>query len=108
VSEETIVKKTVPERLKKLGKLYEERNKVYGNPFADFGYVLYYMFGGRLVLETPEEFGRFSLFMAHWGKMSRYSAAIKSGGHADSMDDLAVYAQILREFDDEWANRRKK
>jgi hypothetical protein len=100
-------KKTVPSRLAELGKLYEERNAAYGNPFLDFGQALHVMFGGRLVLETPEEFGRFSLFMAHIGKISRYCASIKKGGHADSMDDLAVYAAILREYDDEWAERRK-
>jgi len=101
-------KSSVPDRLAELGRLYRARNRVYGDPFADFGYVLHYMFGGRLVLETPEEFGRFSLFMAHWGKMSRYSASIKRGGHPDSMDDLAVYCMILREYDDEWERRRRK
>jgi len=101
-------KNSVPDRLARLGKLYRDRNGAYGDPFVEFGHALYVMFGGPLTLETPEEFGRFSLFMAPIGKISRYCASIKRGGHADSLDDLAVYAQILREYDDEWAKRRKR
>src|SRR5215471_194437 len=96
------VKITIPDRLSKLGDLFRERNAVYGRNYLEFGTALYAMFGGPLTLETPEEFGRFSMFMHVVGKVSRYSQMIKRGGHADSLDDLSVYAQILQEFDDEW------
>lgn len=95
----------MPDRLKALGDVYRERNKLYGNTYLEFGRSLYFMFGGPITLSTPEEYGRFSMFMHIVGKVSRYSQMVKRGGHEDSLNDLSVYAQILQEFD-EYHRRR--
>jgi len=94
-------KRSVPDRLKDLGKLYAERNKLYGNNYKSFGNILSGMFPNGLCLHTAEEFNRFALFLQIIHKQTRYARSIISGGHADSLDDTAVYAQMLREYDDD-------
>jgi hypothetical protein len=92
--------KTVQERLTALGELYEKRNKLYGNNYMEFGAILSAMFPFGLELETEEEFNRFSIFVQAFAKFTRYAKAIKSGGHADSLDDISVYCQMMREYDE--------
>jgi hypothetical protein len=57
------------------------------------------MFPEGLTLKTEEEFNRFAIFLQIIHKNSRYANSMLSGGHADSLDDITVYAQMLREFD---------
>ncbi len=96
---------TVGERLSSLGKLYDERATLYGDNYKHFGKVMMGMFPHGLTLETEEEFGRFSLLVLPLIKLTRYSQMFKKGGHVDSLDDTAVYVQMLREIDDEIANK---
>jgi len=93
--------KTVPERLADLGALYQERNALYQDNYKRFGDILSNLFPQGLTLKTPEEFNRFALFFQILHKQTRYAHAIASGGHADSLDDIAVYAQMLQEYDEE-------
>lgn len=93
--------KSVPARLASLGKLFSERNAIYSNDYKHYGEVLMGMFPDGLQLNTPEEFGRMYLFIHMLSKINRYAATLKSGGHADSLDDLAVYAQMQAELDEE-------
>lgn len=92
---------TVPERLKKLGALHQERGKIYGNDYKHIGKVYAGMFPRGLTLMTPEEFGRFSIHVMMTAKMCRYAQNMVNGGHADSLDDITVYAQMQRELDHE-------
>lgn len=94
-------KPTVPDRLSYLGNIYAARSKVYGKDYRHLGDSLSAIFPNGLLLETPEEFNRFALFIHLHGKMFRYGQNMKSGGHADSLDDASVYAQLMRECDDE-------
>lgn len=91
--------KTVSERLTKLGNLYKERNKLYKDNYKRFGDVLIAMFPDGIHLTTAEEMNRFALFLQLVHKLTRYARSIKP--HADSLDDLTVYAQMLREYDDD-------
>ena len=98
VEERTEVK-SVPQALTDLGQLYEERNKLYGDNYKNFGFTLAGIFPQGITLNTPEQFNRFALFLNIIHKATRYGRAMPDGGHADSLDDLAVYAQMAREYD---------
>lgn len=87
--------------LKDLGKLYAERNKLYSDNYKHFGDILVGMFPDGISLQTAEEFNRFALFLQIIHKQTRYARSLLTGGHGDSLDDTAVYAQMLREYDDD-------
>lgn len=92
--------KTVPEKLSDLGKLFEERNALYGDNYKRFGDVLAAMFPDGIHVELSEDMNRLALFLQIVHKMTRYAQAIMTRGHADSLDDLAVYSQMLSEWDE--------
>lgn len=92
---------SVPNRLKLLGELYEDRNKTYGAAYKQFGDVLLGLFPEGLQLKTEEDFCRFAIFVHSMGKMVRYARAFNRGGHPDSLNDMSVYSQMLAEYDDE-------
>ena len=78
---------TVSERIKKLSALQEEREFRYGEAYKQKGEVMENIFpsGARLDMVS---------------KIIRYANNFDVGGHADSLDDISVYAQMLREIDD--------
>lgn len=92
--------KTVPERLSDLGELYKERNSVYKNNYLEFGPIMHAMFPDGLKLETDEEFNRIGIFVQIVAKIARYAKAIKERGQQDSLDDISIYCQMLREYND--------
>jgi hypothetical protein len=57
------------------------------------------MFPDGIELREPEDFTRFALFLQAHGKLVRYASRFTQGGHNDSLDDTAVYAQILKFVD---------
>lgn len=91
---------TVSQMLRDLAALYEERAGTYGKNYQHAGQVLMSMCQGPVTLETPEAFNRFHLLVHMAGKLSRYAATLKRGGHRDSLDDLAVYSMMAREMDE--------
>jgi len=90
---------TVPDFLRALGELYEERNKLYGDNYRLVGPRLKALFPRGLNLETESDFVRFALFIHIDNKISRYARTFCDGGHKDSLDDVSVYAQMLQEID---------
>jgi len=95
-------RKTPSERLRALAKLYQQRNKVYGDNYLMSGHLLMALFPKGLTISTPEEFRRLYMFIHMLSKLDRYSRAVARGeGHPDSLDDLSVYSQMTRETDDE-------
>ena len=48
----------VPERLRKMADLFEERNRAYGNNFVTMGPVLHAMFPEGVRVETSDEWQR--------------------------------------------------
>ena len=93
--------KSAGERLIELAKLYEERNRVYGDGYVRHGKVFEALFPDGLVQVNAKDGTRFNLLTCIIIKLVRYCDNFGVGGHADSLDDLAVYAQILRSYDDE-------
>ena len=90
---------TVPSQLAELAKLYQQRNAQYGDTYKRVGNVLWEIFDGKINLETAGDINRFVTFTMVIMKMCRYAQSFDNGGHADSLDDAAVYAQMLREID---------
>ena len=93
--------KAVPDRLKELGNIYSDRNKVYGDNYKHFGKAMKGIFPRGVTLNTEEEFNRFCIFVQVVSKATRYGQSFERGGHKDSLDDTAVYSQMLAEVDEE-------
>jgi hypothetical protein len=98
---------TPGDRLKELASLYESKNKEYGDNYKRFGNVLFAMFPECVVLDTPEKLNRMALFVQILHKVCRYAQNFDEG-HGDSLDDLAVYAVLLKVFDDEMFDLRHR
>jgi len=96
-----MAKQFVKKQLEDLGKLYQKKNDEYGDTYHRFGPVMDAMFPDGLTLDNPEDFGRITLLEQIMGKLVRYASNFESGGHADSLDDIAVYSQMLQELDSE-------
>jgi len=93
--------KTVPQLLRDAAGIYEERNKLYGDNYKRFGEIMALLFPNNAELAFSNEFNRFGIFVQMVSKLTRYAENFDRGGHRDSLDDLAVYAMMLRELDDE-------
>jgi 2-iminoacetate synthase ThiH len=99
----------VPKQLEEKAALYRQRNSQYGDSYKRIGRVLAAYFGEEgVVLKTPKDFGRFVHFMQIAGRVGRYATQFAKGGHVDSMDDIAVYAMILKELDEEEPVKKEK
>lgn len=90
-----------------LGAIYRDRNKMYGNNYKAFGHSCMSIFPKGIELKTVDDFNRFGVFVMIVSKVSRYAAMFTNGGHPDSLDDLAIYSQMLQELDSEILNQRK-
>jgi len=92
------LKQTVPQMLCSAADIYEQRNKIYGNNYFRFGTVAREILG-NIELKSAEDFNRFGILVQILAKITRYGENFKRGGHDDSLDDLAVYAMMLKELD---------
>ena len=92
-------KVTVPELLREAAKIYEERNKIYGDNYKRFGNVMDDVFGRSVQLRNFDDHNRFGILVQMVSKLTRYAENFDRGGHADSLDDLVVYTMMLRELD---------
>ena len=90
---------TVPEKLIAAAKLFEERNRLYGDNYKNFGRAMTAMFPLGLQLTSESQHSRFAIFVQILAKLTRYAENFTRGGHEDSLDDLSVYAQMLNELD---------
>lgn len=91
--------KTVPEMLRESAETYEQRNKIYGDNYKRFGPIMALLFPEGLDLRSGADFNRFGVFVQCVSKLTRYAEQFDAGGHDDSLLDLAVYANMLRELD---------
>ncbi len=96
-----MAKQTVPEMLEAAAALYRQRNAIYGDNYKSFGKVMVACFPKGVVLNTVDDHNRFGIFVQIVGKVTRYAAQFKNGGHVDSLDDTTVYAQMLKELDED-------
>lgn len=94
----------VPEALRRMATLYEERGRVYGTNYKQFGPVAMALEAmapeGGWKVETRHNWNRMAVWLHILNKITRYAVNFNRGGHADSLDDISVYAQMLRELDE--------
>ena len=88
------------QRLSELGRLFQERNFMYGDSYLQFGPVMSAMFPDGLTLQDDLDWNRFALFFMCAVKLHRYAMKFHDGGQKDSLDDLSVYAQMLAYVDE--------
>ena len=94
-------KPTIANRFQHLTGIYNARNKEYGDNYKTFGRVALALFPDGVHINDPNDWNRLALLLHVADKLTRYSKNFNKGGHADSLDDMCVYAQMLREIDDE-------
>lgn len=93
-------KNFVPEALRQAAGIYEQRNKLYGDNYKKFGdWALPLL--KQVKLETPHDANRLCLLVSMMNKLGRYVEQFNSGGHDDSLDDLAIYTLMMKEVDHE-------
>lgn len=91
-------KQTPADTLRSAADLFERKNKEYGSGHKRHGAVMAALFPEGISLDGPEDFGRFAVFELMVVKLVRYSANF-GAKHADSLNDLPVYAAMLKELD---------
>jgi hypothetical protein len=96
---------SVPDDLRAKAKLYEERNKLYGDNYKRFGPIMMLLFPTGIELVSADDHNRFGIFVQIVAKVTRYAEQFAKGGHDDSLDDTAVYSMMLKELDTELRER---
>jgi hypothetical protein len=89
------------EQLIELAKLYEERNKEYGDSYKEAGAILQALFPNGIELETKHRFNKFCIIVHIVTKLSRYCNNFYIEASPDHLEDIAVYATMLLELDGE-------
>lgn len=82
-----------------LSELYRQRNEEYGDNYKNFGAIIEVMFPNGIHLSCASDFNRIAVLFHILDKITRYIANFDNGGHQDSLDDVSVYAQMLKELD---------
>lgn len=85
-------------RLSELSTLAEKKGQEYGDSYLLVGDALKALLPDGIRLQTVTEYRRFGVLVQIFSKLQRYCHNFEAG-HPDSLDDLSVYAQILRELD---------
>lgn len=92
------IEQLVHSGLKQKADLFDQRGKVYGRNYLNFGHAMKGIFPDGITLKTADDFIRFGLFVQMIAKATRYGNQFKDG-HPDSLDDNTVYSQMLRAYD---------
>lgn len=94
-----MVTKTVPEMLIEASEVYRQRQEIYGYNYLQFGHVMMALFPNGIKIEDADAWNRLGIFVQMITKVTRYASQMNEGGHDDSLLDLSVYSQMLREVD---------
>ena len=98
--------KTVPEMLEEAAATYRERNLLYGDNYKRFGTVMELLFPTGIELVNGDDHNRFGILVQIIAKITRYFEQFGNGGHDDSLLDVSVYANMLRELDAEIRSKK--
>lgn len=82
-----------------------ERNHSYMNQsgneaYKQHGVVLNALFPNGIDLKNSNDMSRYGIFDMIVGKILRYANNFERGGHDDSLRDISVYCNMLRELDE--------
>lgn len=90
----------VADELVSKAKLFAQRAALYGNNYVRFGPIMAQLMATQKLDPTSEkDMARFGVFVQVVSKITRYAENFNRGGHDDSLDDIAVYAMILKALD---------
>lgn len=98
---------SVPKMLQESADVYKQRQEVYGDCHKKFGEVMVVLFPTGIceyykeVNPSVEHYSRVGILVQIISKLTRYAQNFDKGGHDDSLQDLVVYATMLRELDKE-------
>jgi hypothetical protein len=95
-----VVPPSFGDRFNELAQIHEDRANLYGDDYLRAGTSLAAIFPQGVVLRTAEDFNRLALFIRVHDKLLRYANCFDDGGHQDSLDDISIYAQLLRHADE--------
>lgn len=84
--------------LEQAADLFRYKKTIYKDNYHQIGYVMRAMFPDGLTVKSVADWNRLHLFMLSVVKLTRYSNNYDVG-HPDSLDDLTVYASMLRSLD---------
>jgi hypothetical protein len=89
----------VDEMLIELAAVFREKNKLYDEQYASFGETMMTLLG-PIEIKTAIDYSRAMSIFNMVTKIKRYCNMFKKGSHhPDSLDDLSIYAQMLRRLD---------
>jgi len=90
----------VSQELKLKAQLFSDRHKIYGDNYKRFGEILSLLLQGQFLdITNFKHMSRLGIFVQIVGKMTRYGENFERGGHDDSLDDISIYAMMLKELD---------
>lgn len=109
VAERLKPKRNAADFLLEIADIYRERKPMYKDNYKHVGKAMAALFPDGLTISAGDEeaFNRLHFVMHMYSKLSRYCMNLQKGGHQDSLDDLAVYAMLARECDEEEFERNK-
>jgi hypothetical protein len=98
--------KSVPELIEEHGETYEKKNEDYGDSWRLVGPALYVMMNQEsVVLDSPEDWTRVSLYVRRMDKMIRSLQMEMSDGNEfnyesvmDTHGDESIYAVMAEQF----------
>lgn len=97
---EAISEPFVSTQLKAKAELYEQRHAVYGDNYKRFGPIFSLLMETQsLNVKSKQDMSRLGVLIQLISKVTRYCENFNRGGHTDSLDDIAVYAMMLKELD---------
>ena len=91
---------SVQATLMKAIKIFEERNKTYGNNYIHFGKIMAALFPAGMELHSDLDFARASNIFMLASKLSRYCRNFETADHEDAITDSIVYWAFQKELDE--------
>ncbi len=90
----------VANELRNKATLFQERAAVYGDNYMRFGHIMKQLLHVQMLDPMdPHAMNRLGIFVQIVSKLTRYGENFTNGGHNDSLDDIAVYAMMLKQLD---------
>jgi hypothetical protein len=99
IEELTLTESPVPGWLNDAAAIYKQRNLIYGDSYKKFGKVMFVLFPDGVSAKGEDDLNRLGVLNMIVSKLMRYANNFSMGGHDDSLDDIAVYAMMLKELD---------
>jgi len=87
------------ELLIEASKTFQEKQAVYGDNYKKYGKTIDGFFPNGVTCSTIDDHNRFGILVQIITKLTRYCENFSKGGHDDSLNDISVYAAMLRSID---------